>query len=71
MHAELAAIDVRSAARIQPNDAQRIQRALEVFRISGKTLSEFHAETHSPDRTLSFSTYAWVPSERERLYAVH
>ena len=69
MHAELASIDARSAARIQPNDAQRIQRALEVFRLSGKTLSEFHAEVHVTDPTMDFKTYAWVPSDRERLYA--
>jgi len=69
VHQELAAIDARSAARIQPNDAQRIQRALEVFRISGKTLSEFHAEAQAPDPNLAFTTYAWVPSDRKRLYA--
>jgi tRNA dimethylallyltransferase len=69
MHAELAMIDARSAARIQPNDAQRIQRALEVFRISGKTLSEFHAETPLPDASLAFKTFTWAPSDRERLYA--
>jgi len=69
MHQELAAIDARSAARIQPNDAQRIQRALEVFRISGKTLSEFHAEAQAPDPTLAFTTYAWAPGDRECLYA--
>jgi tRNA dimethylallyltransferase len=69
MHAELAAIDARSAARIRPNDAQRIQRALEVFLISGKTLSAFHAELQAPDPSLAFSAYAWAPSDRERLYA--
>jgi tRNA dimethylallyltransferase len=69
MHEELAAIDARSAARIQLNDAQRIQRALEVFRISGKTLSEFHAEAHAPDPNLAFTTYVWAPGDRERLYA--
>ena len=69
MHAELATIDARSAARIQPNDAQRIQRALEVFRISGRTLSEFHAETPVPDASLAFKTFTWAPSDRERLYA--
>ena len=69
MHAELAAIDARSAARIQPNDAQRIQRALEVFRISGRTLSDLHAETPVPDPSLAFKTFTWAPSDRERLYA--
>jgi tRNA dimethylallyltransferase len=40
LHAELAQIDARAAARIAPNDAQRIQRALEVWRITGRPLSE-------------------------------
>lgn len=69
MHEELVRIDAQAAARIQPNDGQRIQRALEVFRISGKTLSEFHAATAVPDPRLSFTAYAWSPSDRERLYA--
>jgi tRNA dimethylallyltransferase len=69
LHAELASIDARSAARIQPNDAQRIQRALEVVRVSGRTLSELHAETHQPDPNLDFSIYGWVPTDRDRLYA--
>ena len=41
MHAQLAQVDPISAARLQPNDAQRVQRALEVYRISGKPLSSF------------------------------
>jgi tRNA dimethylallyltransferase len=40
LHAELAKIDPPAASRIMPNDAQRIQRALEVFRLTGKPLSE-------------------------------
>lgn len=40
LHAELAAVDPDSAARISPNDPQRIQRALEVFRLTGKPLGE-------------------------------
>ena len=42
LHAELARIDPASAARLPPTDTQRIGRALEVFRISGRTLSSFH-----------------------------
>ena len=42
LHAELARVDPASAARLPPTDAQRIGRALEVFRISGRTLSSFH-----------------------------
>jgi tRNA dimethylallyltransferase len=40
LHAELARVDARAASRIAPNDPQRIQRALEVWRITGKPLSE-------------------------------
>ena len=43
MHAELARVDAITAARLAPNDSQRIQRALEVFRVSGQTLSALHA----------------------------
>ena len=68
LHRELALTDPVAAARIQPNDGQRIQRALEVFRITGKTLTELHAATAIPDRSLDFRAYAWVPSDRERLY---
>jgi tRNA dimethylallyltransferase len=42
MHAELAGVDPISAARLNPADSQRISRALEVYRISGQTLSSFH-----------------------------
>lgn len=44
LHAELAAVDPATAARLAPNDAQRIQRALEVHRISGRPLSAFHTD---------------------------
>ena len=42
MHAQLALVDPLTAARLNINDAQRIQRALEVFRSSGRALSSFH-----------------------------
>lgn len=44
MHQRLAQIDPQSAARIHPNDPQRIQRALEVFEISGKPISSFFVQ---------------------------
>ena len=44
LHAELATIDPTTAARLAPNDAQRIQRALEVHRVSGRPLSAWHGE---------------------------
>ena len=44
MHQSLTKIDPQSAVRINKNDPQRIQRALEVFHISGKTMTEFYQE---------------------------
>jgi len=69
LHEDLRGIDAAAAARIQPNDGQRIQRALEVFKLSGLTLSELQAATRPPDPRLEFHAYAWVPGDRERLYA--
>jgi tRNA dimethylallyltransferase len=43
LHAELAQVDPYTAARLHTTDAQRIQRALEVFRASGRPLSDWHA----------------------------
>ena len=42
LHAELAKVDPKTARRFAPNDAQRIQRALEVWKLAGKPLSELH-----------------------------
>jgi tRNA dimethylallyltransferase len=44
MHAKLAEVDPVTAARLPPGDAQRIQRALEVWRLSGRPLSSFHRD---------------------------
>ncbi|HEY0681764.1 MAG TPA: tRNA (adenosine(37)-N6)-dimethylallyltransferase MiaA [Steroidobacter sp.] len=69
LHAQLTLLDPVTAQRIQPNDGQRIQRALEVHRLTGRTLSELHAQTRPADPSLSFAAFAWAPSDRERLYA--
>jgi tRNA dimethylallyltransferase len=55
MHAELAWVDPVTAARLAPADSQRIQRALEVYRISGLPLSHFHA---SKDATKNIAACA-------------
>ncbi len=44
LHAELAKVDPESAARLAPNDMVRVSRALEVYELSGKTQSAWHAE---------------------------
>ncbi len=48
MHARLAEVDPLTAARLAPNDSQRIQRALEVWHASGLPLSHFHAAERAP-----------------------
>jgi tRNA dimethylallyltransferase len=64
LHAELGRIDPKAAARITPNDAQRIQRALEVYRISGSAIS---ALQRGANEALPFSIkgYALVPERAE------
>ena len=67
LHARLAAVDSAAAARIHPNDAQRIQRALEVHEISGRPITELQAATRSPlDR--EFLVAALIPGDRTRLH---
>jgi len=50
LHGELARVDPEAAARIKPADTQRIQRALEVFRLSGKPISDWQREPPVGDR---------------------
>lgn len=67
LHAELAAVDPEAGRRIHPNDPQRIQRALEVYRISGRPISSYHGEFAGalPYRTLRLAV---APAERSRLH---
>ncbi|MEL7186968.1 MAG: tRNA (adenosine(37)-N6)-dimethylallyltransferase MiaA [Pseudomonadota bacterium] len=50
MHAQLETVDPDTAARLDPNDKQRIQRALEVYRVSGKPISEWHTNAASESK---------------------
>ena len=54
VHAELERVDPLAAARINPNDSQRLQRALEVYRISGKPLSDWQGEAGEVPGDVSF-----------------
>jgi tRNA dimethylallyltransferase len=47
MHEQLAQIDVVAAARIHPNDPQRVQRALEVYRLTGQSMTQLHVEANA------------------------
>jgi tRNA dimethylallyltransferase len=68
MHAKLAKIDPETAARLQPNDMQRIQRALEVYAISGKTMTQLYAEQKSQALPYQVLKIALVPSDRKVLH---
>ena len=68
LHTELQGIDPEAAARIHPNDPQRIQRALEVFELSGRTISAWQRDTR-PEHGLRWSRWALVPADRAALHA--
>lgn len=68
MHSKLAAIDPETAARLEPNDTQRIQRALEVHRITGETMSSLFAKQTSETLPYKLLKIALVPSDRKVLH---
>ncbi|MCJ7837621.1 MAG: tRNA (adenosine(37)-N6)-dimethylallyltransferase MiaA [Burkholderiales bacterium] len=68
LHAELARVDAPTAARLKPGDAQRIQRALEVFRITGKPLSALQGSRVPAEAQYCFIALALVPAERALLH---
>jgi tRNA dimethylallyltransferase len=66
LHAELAKVDPATAARLPPNDSQRIQRALEVWRLTGRPLSSFHRGKRAGDAPPLLSL---EPQDRAWLHA--
>lgn len=68
VHSDLAAVDPVSASRIHPNDPQRLQRALEVFLVSGKTMTEFWAEQATQALPFNMVDIAVMPEERSVLH---
>jgi tRNA dimethylallyltransferase len=74
MHAQLAKLDPATAARLKPNDSQRIQRALEVYEITGKPMSVLLENSPSDDGREGSTIPSWIqlvslePSDRKRLH---
>ena len=68
MHAQLAVVDPSTAARLSPNDSQRIQRALEVWHASGRPLSSFHAQQAAPKEAPPLALISLEPLERAWLH---
>ncbi|SAL28320.1 tRNA delta(2)-isopentenylpyrophosphate transferase [Caballeronia turbans] len=71
LHARLAAVDPKTAARLAPNDSQRIQRALEIFMLTGQPMSTLLAapRTQHVDAPYRFVPVALEPSDRAVLHA--
>ena len=65
LHAELARVDPLTAARLPPGDSQRIQRALEVWRLTGRPLSSFHATNSEAARARQTSAWPLFSLETE------
>ena len=68
MHQRLAEVDAQSAARIHPNDPQRIQRALEVYELTGVALSELCRRGSETTPNYRFLKIVLAPPEREALH---
>jgi tRNA dimethylallyltransferase len=67
LHAELARLDPATAARLDPTDSQRIQRALEVYELSGRPISALQGARRSPPEA-GFVSLALVPHDRAELH---
>ncbi|NNG12803.1 MAG: tRNA (adenosine(37)-N6)-dimethylallyltransferase MiaA [Halobacteria archaeon] len=67
MHARLQQVDPVSAARIHANDPQRIQRALEVYELSGRPLSSFHAQGRATALPYRLAKLVLAPADRALL----
>jgi tRNA dimethylallyltransferase len=70
MHAQLERVDPATAARLPPNDAQRIQRALEVWHLTGRALSSFHSGrlARSPQAPPGVHLVSLEPTDRAWLH---
>ena len=70
LHAELQKVDPATAARLHPHHNQRIQRALEVYRLTGKSMTEIHAQQQQQKLSKKFDVrqLAIMPSDRKILH---
>jgi len=67
LHADLARVDPAAAARLSPNDSQRIQRALEVWELTGKPISELQT-SEKMELPFQLKTYSLAPADRVELH---
>jgi tRNA dimethylallyltransferase len=69
LHAELARVDAETAVRLKPTDTQRIQRAMEIFRITGQPMSTLIARQQDIKLPYDIVPIALVPFDRAQLHA--
>ncbi|NLC23869.1 MAG: tRNA (adenosine(37)-N6)-dimethylallyltransferase MiaA [Oxalobacter sp.] len=68
LHQKLALLDPDTAARLKPNDSQRIQRALEIIELTGKPLSQLHTGRKNTELPFVLLPVALEPSDRSILH---
>ena len=68
MHAKLARLDPATAARLHPTDSQRLQRALEICRLTGRPMSELLAESEKQKPPYDLLQIGLLPSDRATLH---
>jgi len=68
LHQELQSVDPVSANRIHPNDPQRLQRALEVYRITGRSMTDLWSKQQQQEKKFNFVNLAVMPTERSLLH---
>lgn len=69
LYNELQRLDPAIAARLKPNDSQRIERALEIYQLTGKPMSQHLAEHATAAAPLDLHTLALIPADRSLLHA--
>lgn len=69
LHRQLAEVDAETAARLAPNDTQRIQRALEIYRLSGSPMSALLRQQTRHELPYRIFSIALLPSDRVQLHA--
>jgi tRNA dimethylallyltransferase len=68
LHQQLALIDAETAARLSPNDTQRIGRAMEIYQLTGKPMSELIRVQESAPLPYQITSIALIPSDRSVLH---
>ncbi|MEO6974860.1 MAG: tRNA (adenosine(37)-N6)-dimethylallyltransferase MiaA [Gallionella sp.] len=69
LHEQLAKVDAATAARLKPTDTQRIQRAMEIYRLTGQPMSTLIAKQQNAELPYRITSIALVPGDRAQLHA--